>query len=77
MSKESYKLEKDDFEGADVCAGCRKRIGSGPCLVYGEGGQKFRKTVGYCPAVNRYASWRKDKPVEVKNRKRVGQQKQR
>ena len=77
---ESYGLPEDNFEGDEVCVGCRKRLGpdgTGPCGVYMPEGMAFRLQVGHCPVVNRYASWRDDKPITKATKKRIGQQKQR
>ena len=76
MKDKSYKLEVDNFEGPNVCRGCPKRFGNGPCTVYSPEGTAFRRAAGHCPVVRRYASWHKDKPVVKVSKKRVGQQKQ-
>jgi len=47
------------------------------CTSYPPSGMQFRQDRGHCPMVRRYASWHKDKPIKVKVRKRIGQQKQR
>ncbi len=73
MGKESYKIEVDNFEGDVVCSVCPKLNVLGECTVYGREGMKFRSDNGYCPVVNRYASWHKDKPIPMKARVRVGQ----
>ena len=74
---ESYGIAGDDFEGPNVCRGCPKRFGNGPCTVYNDAGTAFRRAAGHCPVVRRYASWHKDKPIVVTGKKRIGQQKQR
>ena len=78
MGKESYKIEKDNFEGDIVCENCPK-LGDKVklCTVYSLDGMTFRGKAGYCPVVNRWANWREDKPVIIKGKKRIGQQKQR
>lgn len=64
------------MENENICEGCEKAIESG-CSVYSPEGQAYRNRMGYCPAVSmgRYASWREDKPKDVKKKARVGQKK--
>ena len=74
---ESYGIAEDNFEGDIVCEGCPKRNTRGDCTVYPFEGMTFRTKSGYCPVVQRYASWHKDKPIVKATKKRIGQQKQR
>ena len=65
------------MENENICVGCEKAVDTG-CSVYSPEGQAYRNRMGHCPApgMGRYASWRTDKPEEVKKKVRVGQQKQ-
>ena len=69
----SYPVAEDDFRGSNICRGCLKRFGNGPCTVYNQEGTATRRQAGYCPVVNRYADWRTDKPVRENKKVHVGQ----
>ena len=62
----------------NICVDCPKiiNIEEGVCSVYSIEGMAYRNRMGYCPVVDKYATWRDDQPkVEVK-KVLVGQQKQ-
>ena len=66
------------MEIENICVGCEKVV-DGTCSVYAPEGVSYRNRMGYCPApgMGRWASWREDKPAEIKKKVRIGQQKQR
>ena len=66
------------MEIENICVGCEKVV-DGTCSIYAPEGVAYRNRMGYCPApgMGRWASWREDKPAEIKKKVRIGQQKQR
>lgn len=58
----------------ELCQKC-ERLVNGKCTAYSPEGVVYRNRMGYCPVGDIYAEWRTDKPKEVVQKIRIGQQK--